>query len=129
MVYVLFFQVVTDKLGKQYYKQKGVVKELIDDYTAEVKMIDGGESKNLDGDFTYGYGLGDVLRLDQVHCETVIPAIGKPMLIVNGAYRGTSATLEAIDEAKFALSLTLAQGHAQGRKLTGIPYEDACKLA
>lgn len=38
-----------------YYKKKGVVRRLVDRFTGEVEMLDG----------------GDVLRLDQADCETV----------------------------------------------------------
>ncbi|EMP38830.1 DNA/RNA-binding protein KIN17 [Chelonia mydas] len=51
-------KIVTKKLGEKYHKKKAVVKEVIDKYTAVVKMIDS----------------GDKLKLDQTHLETVIPA-------------------------------------------------------
>lgn len=49
------------------------------------------------------------------------------MLIVNGAYRGTKAVLQAIEEKKFAVVLRLDESLAKGRVLC-LPYEDACKL-
>lgn len=57
----------------------------------------------------------------------MIPAVGREMLIVNGAYRGTKAVLEAIEETKFAVVLRLDEGFAKGRVVT-LPYEDASKL-
>ncbi|KAK2105524.1 hypothetical protein P7K49_015038 [Saguinus oedipus] len=51
-------KIITKKLGEKYHKKKGIVKEVIDKYTAVVKMIDS----------------GDRLKLDQTHLETVIPA-------------------------------------------------------
>uniref|UniRef100_A0A8C8RK46 Kin17 DNA and RNA binding protein n=1 Tax=Pelusios castaneus TaxID=367368 RepID=A0A8C8RK46_9SAUR len=51
-------KIVTKKLGEKYHKKKAIVKEVIDKYTAVVKMIDS----------------GDKLKLDQTHLETVIPA-------------------------------------------------------
>ncbi|KAE8616614.1 hypothetical protein XENTR_v10008844 [Xenopus tropicalis] len=54
-------KIVTKKLGEKYYKKKAVVKEVIDRYTAVVKLVDS----------------GDKLKLDQTHLETVIPAPGK----------------------------------------------------
>ncbi|XP_078533196.1 DNA/RNA-binding protein KIN17 isoform X1 [Lissotriton helveticus] len=54
----IIVKVVTKKLGDKYHKRKAVVKEVINKYTAVVKMIDS----------------GDKLRLDQAHLETVIPA-------------------------------------------------------
>lgn len=50
---------------------------------------------------------GDKLKLDQNHIETVIPAPGKRVLILNGPYRDTEAVLEGIDEKNFCATLTL----------------------
>ena len=47
------------------------------------------------------------IRIDQVHVETVIPAIGKKVLVVNGAYRGQEAILEAIHQESFSVDVTL----------------------
>lgn len=38
------------------------------------------------------------LKVDQEHVETVIPAVGKPLIIVNGAYRGEVAFLRSVDK-------------------------------
>ena len=43
-------------------------------------------------------------------CTNVnINCIGKPVLVVNGAYRGTKAILEALDTAKFCVSVRINQ--------------------
>lgn len=105
-------KVMLKRLGEKYYKKKGYVKDVQDLYTGIVKMLDS----------------GDTLKVDQTHVETVIPAIGKPVLIVNGAYRGEEATLESIDEKKFCCSLRLSQGLLKGRIVPGVQYEDISKL-
>ena len=46
---------------KLYYRQKGVVEGLHDQYTAVVRMLES----------------GDKVKFDQARLETVIPAIGK----------------------------------------------------
>ncbi|EGT32508.1 hypothetical protein CAEBREN_05005 [Caenorhabditis brenneri] len=104
-------KVITKSLGSQYYKAKGVVKKMIDDYTAQVKLDD-----------------GTVVKLDQEHVETVIPSIGRHMMVVNGAYRGTEVTLESIDEKRFCVRVKIASGPTRGREIE-VPYEDASKLA
>ncbi|XP_063073370.1 DNA/RNA-binding protein KIN17 isoform X2 [Engraulis encrasicolus] len=106
-------KIVTKRLGEKYYKKKGVIKEVQDKYTAFVKMVD----------------TGDKLKLDQTHLETVIPAPGKRVLIVNGHHRGMEAVLEGIDEKNFSASLTLESGHNKGKRVEGIPYEDFSKMA
>lgn len=105
-------KVVTKSLGEEYYKQKGVIREVIGKYIAIVKLLESGKK----------------LKIDQADLETVIPALGKLVLIVNGAYRGEKATLLSIDEKHFSVNLEIASGVLKGRKLSGIQYEDICKL-
>lgn len=105
-------KVVTKKLGDKYYKKKAVVKEVIDLYRAVIKMIDS----------------GDKMKVDQSHLETVIPAQGKTVKIVNGAYRGQEAILESINEKKFSCSVTISTGPMKGRLIENVEYEDLSKL-
>ena len=39
---------------------------------------------------------GDLIKLDQDDMETVIPSAGGHVLVINGAYRGARARLQAI---------------------------------
>ncbi|CAL1539046.1 unnamed protein product [Lymnaea stagnalis] len=105
-------KVIHKKLGEKYYKKKAVVKEVKDLFTGIIKMLDN----------------GDKLKVDQTHVETVIPGIGKSVMVVNGAYRGEEATLDAIDEKNFCCTVTLKHGPLTGRVLTKIQYEDISKL-
>ncbi|VIO88028.1 Uncharacterized protein BM_BM6739 [Brugia malayi] len=102
-------KIITKKFGNDFYKAKGVVKQLVDDFTAILDVNDCS------------------LKVSQENVETVIPAVGREMLIVNGAYRGTKAVLQAIEEKKFAVVLRLDESLAKGRILR-LPYEDACKI-
>ncbi|NXF93786.1 KIN17 protein, partial [Eubucco bourcierii] len=106
-------KIVTKKLGEKYHKKKGVVKEVLDKYTAVVKMIDS----------------GDKLKLDQTHLETVIPAPGKKVMVLNGGYRGNEGILESINEKKFSATITIDSGPLKGRRVEDIQYEDISKLA
>jgi DNA/RNA-binding protein KIN17 len=105
-------KVVTKTLGDEYFKQKGVVREVLDKYVAVVKLLESGRK----------------LKLDQAHLETVIPAIGKLVKVVNGAYRGETATLVSIDEKRFCAEVKIATGLLMGRTINAIQYEDICKL-
>jgi DNA/RNA-binding protein KIN17 len=105
-------KVVYKKLGERYYKKKGVVQQIEDRFTAVLKMID----------------TGDILKVDQTHLETVIPAVGKTVLIVNGAYRGTKAVLKSLDIDNYCVSVKLDTGLCHGAVVDGISYEDVCKL-
>ncbi|OZC08652.1 hypothetical protein X798_04333 [Onchocerca flexuosa] len=102
-------KITTKKFGNDFYKAKGVIKQLVDDFTAILDVN------------------GCSLEVSQENVETVIPAVGRMMLIVNGAYRGTRAVLQEIKEEQFAVVLRLEESFAKGRILC-LPYEDACKL-
>jgi DNA/RNA-binding protein KIN17 len=98
---------------KGYYKQKGLVKRVIDKYVGEIEML---ESKH-------------VLRVDQDELETVIPQIGGLVRIVNGAYRGSNARLISVDTERFSAKLQVEKGLYDGKVLKAIEYEDICKIA
>lgn len=105
-------KVVHKKLGEKYYKKKGIVKEIKDLFTGIVQMLE----------------TGDVLKIDQAYLETVIPALGKYVLIVNGRYRGQKGTLLSLDENKFCVSVEIKEGEFHGRIVDKLPYEDISKL-
>lgn len=108
----IVIKVMTKSLGEDFYKQKGVIVEVKNKYTAIVKLLDSGKK----------------LKLDQEHLETVIPAVGRLVKIVNGAYRGETATLLSLDELNFSVEIEIASGLLQGRKLKNVQYEDISKL-
>ncbi|KAF5960166.1 hypothetical protein HYC85_001375 [Camellia sinensis] len=97
---------------KGYYKQKQVVRKLIDKYVGEIEMF---ETKH-------------VLRVDQEELETVIPQIGGIVRIVNGAYRGSNARLLAVDTDKFCAKVQIEKGIYDGRVIQAVDYEDICKV-
>ena len=105
-------KVMHEGLGDKYYRKKGVVENIKDEFTAIVQMLD---SK-------------DKLKIDQSHLETVIPAIGKPVLIVGGFHRGSQAVLERLDIDRYCVSVTITQGSARGKTVDRVPYEDVCRL-
>lgn len=103
-------KVVTKSLGDKYYKKKGYVKEVIDDFAALVVMNDTGAK----------------VKLDQDHLETVIPQEGREVVILWGQYRGETAILRSIDTEKFSATLKLETGNFKGEKLK-LPYEQFSK--
>ncbi|CAN4105945.1 unnamed protein product [Withania somnifera] len=98
---------------KGYYKQKGVIRKVIDKYVGEIEML---ENKH-------------VLRVDQEELETVIPQIGGLVKIVNGAYRGENARLLAINTENFCAKVQIERGIYDGKILKAIDYEDISKIA
>ena len=85
-------KITTNKLGEKYYKKKGVVMDVVDLYTGVVKLIE----------------TGATIKIDQAHLETVLPAVGKQVVVLNGAYRGQLALLEGINEKEFNAKISIA---------------------
>ena len=95
--------------GGKYYKQKGnVVSVEADGFTGIISMNDS----------------GDILKIDQQDLETVVPALGKPVLIVNGKRRGRRATLIALHVEAFSADIELDGGE----RLMNVPYEHFSKV-
>ena len=103
---------VGKSLGDKYYKQKAVVREVIDRYQAKIKFIESGEK----------------VKVDQSHLETVIPALDRPVRVVNGAYRGSEAVLKSLNERKFCVTIEISKGPLTGRVVENVEYEDICKI-
>jgi DNA/RNA-binding protein KIN17 len=95
-----------------YYNKKGVVTGVFDLYGATVRMLDNGHK----------------LRLDQEDLETVIPASGGALMIVNGRYRGKIARMVQIHPEDFNCDVVLCSGPRTGTVVRGLEYEDVCKL-
>lgn len=107
-------KVVNKKLRDgMYYKQKGVVRSVKERYVAEIKMI---KSQH-------------TLSIDQSELETVIPAIGREVRIVNGEYRDETGQLVELDQKRFSVTVKLTSGDDKGRQVPDIPLEDVCKMA
>ncbi|NXP63963.1 KIN17 protein, partial [Chloropsis cyanopogon] len=109
----IIVKILTKELEGMYHKKKAVVKEVIGKHTAIVKVID----------------FGHKLKLDQTHLETVIPAPGKKVLVLNGGYRGNAGILESINEKRFSVTITIDSGPLKGHRVEDIQYEDVSKLA
>ncbi|XP_037033423.1 DNA/RNA-binding protein KIN17 [Bradysia coprophila] len=105
-------KLITKSLGDKYYKQKGVVVEVMEKYRAKIKLLETGEK----------------VKIDQSHVETVIPAVGKIVCVLNGAYRGSKATLLSLDQDNFCVTIEIAAGPLKGRVVKSVQYEDVSKL-
>jgi DNA/RNA-binding protein KIN17 len=68
------------------------------------------------------------MRLLQL-LETVLPAIGGTVMVVNGDHRGCLARLDAIHVDAFNADATLLNGRRAGTRMHAVPYEHICKYA
>ncbi|KAK5575785.1 hypothetical protein RB653_006919 [Dictyostelium firmibasis] len=91
----------------KYYKQKGYIVSVENEFLAKVKLLDS----------------GDILKIDQTFLETVIPQVDSTVIIVNGKYRGKEARIESVNFDDFNAKLYLKDNDL---KIT-LPYEDFSK--
>ena len=103
--------IVKDLAGGKYYKQKGRIHRVEDQFAAHVKMFES----------------GDVLKLDQDDLETVIPQLGRRVRIVNGRGRGEFGTLLDLNLDDYCGRIRLESGAHSGHVLERVEYEDFCK--
>jgi len=103
-------KIITKSLGDKYYKQKAFVKDIVgEDKMAAIVVLTSNGAK---------------VRLDQSHLETVVPALGRTVLILRGELRGEQAILKDLDVDNFCAKLKVIE---TGEKLR-LPYEDFSKL-
>jgi len=93
-------------LGDKFYKKKGRIIEVIDDFAALMELNDGSAK----------------IKVDQDDLETVIPNVGRKVLILWGKYSGQEAELLNINTKKFEAELQL-----DGGKKIHLPYEQFSK--
>ena len=106
-------KIITDSLGDKYYKAKGVIEKVEDKYTCILRTLE----------------TNDVLKLDQKHVETVIPQIGRKVVVLRGLYRGLEATLTEVNYDKFCVKIRIDSEAAKGKIIDNVKYEDISKNA
>ena len=104
----IMVKILAKSLGDRYYKKKGRVVDVIDDFAALVQLKD----------------VGAKVRVDQDDLETVIPNVGRMVVILWGKYGGEEAELTKIDTKNFQAELKLSSSG----KLISLPYEQFSKL-
>uniref|UniRef100_A0A6V7M3Q3 DNA/RNA-binding protein Kin17 WH-like domain-containing protein n=1 Tax=Bracon brevicornis TaxID=1563983 RepID=A0A6V7M3Q3_9HYME len=98
----------------KYYKAKGVVQEIMENgFVGKVKLTSPTEVE------------GHVLKLDQEHLETVIPAIGRSVMVIQGKYRGKEGIIKKVRVDEYSVDVELDKDAKYLRK---VPYEDVCKF-
>lgn len=109
----LTVKVTTKSLGDKYYKTKGVVQTVEKDgFVGKVKLKIPEEVS------------GHVIKLDQEYLETVIPAIGKEVLILWGRYKGRRAVVKKLHIERYSIDVELER---DGKIVEMLPYEQVCK--
>jgi len=99
-------KIITKSLGDKYYKKKGRIVEVIDDFAALVVLNE----------------TGTKLKLDQEHLETVIPSIGRKVVVLWGKFGGKEAVLDGVNTKEFSADLVIETGEK-----VRLPYEQFSK--
>lgn len=109
----LMVKVTTKSLGDKYYKAKGIVQSVgTDGFVGKVKLKTPEEVN------------GHIIRLDQEYLETVIPAIGKEVLILWGKHKGMRAIVKKLHIEHYSIDVEFEKDKKIVKKL---PYEQVCK--
>ncbi|XP_020294238.1 DNA/RNA-binding protein KIN17 [Pseudomyrmex gracilis] len=110
----LMVKIITKSLGEKYYKAKGIVQSVGEDsFVGKVKLTTPEEVS------------GHVIRLDQEYLETVIPAIGKDVLILWGKHKGNIAIVKKLHIERYSIDVELQKDK---RIVEMLPYEQVCKF-
>jgi len=91
----------------KYFNQKARVLGVIDNYVAVIQLVDSNVK----------------IKMDQSQLETVLPALGSKILIVNGAHRGEAGKLEEVKVDQFKAVVRIGKG-----KVILKDYDDICKV-
>lgn len=92
-----------------FYRRKGVIIDVIEEYGARVKLVEG----------------DTVLELDQDDLETVIPKNGGEVVLLRGKHRGEKAILMSIHVEAFSVDVQLQES---GEILRNLEYESISRL-
>ena len=105
----IIVKITSKSLGENFFKQKAEVLEIIHKFKAIVKLVQDGSK----------------VTIDQNDVETVIPAIGRQVLILQGRYRGSTAVLKNLNVEEFSAKLKVSSCD----KEIHLPYEHFSKLS
>eukprot|EP00747_Dinoflagellata_sp_TGD_P164856 gnl/TRDRNA2_/TRDRNA2_185377_c0_seq1.p1 gnl/TRDRNA2_/TRDRNA2_185377_c0~~gnl/TRDRNA2_/TRDRNA2_185377_c0_seq1.p1 ORF type:complete len:411 (+),score=106.90 gnl/TRDRNA2_/TRDRNA2_185377_c0_seq1:98-1330(+) len=97
-----------DLAGGKFYKKKAKIEKVKQAFSADVRMLEG----------------GDLIRIDQELLETVIPNVGKPVVVIKGTHRSRKATMKAVDFENFCVTVELDDG----TEMEGLGYDEICKF-
>lgn len=109
----LMVKVITKTLGERYYKAKGIIESTENsNFVGKVKLKSPEEVEN------------HVIKIDQEYLETVIPAIGKDIIILWGKYKGMKGVVHKVHIENYCIDVKLKENDTVVKKL---PYEQVCK--
>ncbi|KAJ8686687.1 hypothetical protein QAD02_022481 [Eretmocerus hayati] len=110
----LCVKIITKSLGEKYYKAKGTIAEIVDSkgFVGKVKLKSPPEV------------VGHLIKIDQEHLETVIPNVGREVMILWGKHKDDIAVIEKVRIDDFCVDVELRESK---KLIKRVPYEQICK--
>ena len=111
----LIVKIVNPSIGEKYFNSKCKIIKL--------------DSK--DASIAYCESLNDsnvMIRIHESDLQTVLPAIGLPIVIVGGELKGNRARILKLEEKDFSCIIRITKGPLLNRIFDKIPYEYICKI-
>ncbi|KAF0990335.1 hypothetical protein HZS_981 [Henneguya salminicola] len=90
-----------------------ILTDVEDKFVATVKIIDS----------------GNIIKLDQVFLQTIIPAIGREIILLEGHYRGCKGKLIEIDEKNLCANVQLINKPFVGKILNNLSFDNISKMS
>jgi hypothetical protein len=96
----IIVRIISQELnGGKYFRRKAVVDRVVSPHVAEITVLEPKEGQG--DDIT-----GDVLQIDQVDLETVVPKeTGVKVRLLRGKYRGKKAKVKQLDKRNYTAHL------------------------
>ncbi|OAD52574.1 DNA/RNA-binding protein KIN17 [Eufriesea mexicana] len=109
----LMVKIISKSLGDKYYKSKGIIQSVEkSNFVGKIKLKSPEEVEN------------HVIKIDQEYLETVIPAIGKQIVILWGKYKNMKGVVYKLHIENYSIDVKLDKDNIIVKKL---PYEQICK--
>jgi len=109
----IIVKICSERLGERFHNKKGEIIKVENKFTAHVEML---KTKA-------------VIKIDQTQLETVVPAFGRIVLVVNGQWRSREAKLMDLDRDTFIADLLITTPERDKGKRIKVPIKNFSKLA
>ncbi|MEN2498404.1 MAG: hypothetical protein MHMPM18_002699 [Marteilia pararefringens] len=113
----LIVKIITEDLGEDYLEKKCLIRR-VDHKDKSIAYCD-----------TIFDNEPVIIRIHEDELQTVLPAIGKPVQIVVGKFKGMQAKILKLNVKTFDCIIQITQGPLRSKIVENIPYEHICKLA
>lgn len=109
----IIVKIWSEKMGERFHNKKGEIIKVENKFTALVELF---KTKAL-------------IKIDQTQLETVVPAFGRAVLVVNGRWRSREAKLMDLDRDTFIADLLITSPDIDKGRRIKVSIKNFSKLA